>query len=141
MKMQDLALVISMVFSLSACSASNTWQGEYSYEAILGENVAEDAIIIEYTLNISDTACSIRVEGYQVAESILCTAVTSKNSLEVKFLSYQNGSTKNIYDVEVYSVGSVLFSLKFDSEQLVTNWGELLPDESLKKVGRYFAKQ
>jgi hypothetical protein len=130
-----------MAFSLSACAARNTWQGEYSYEALLGENVAEDAVIIEYTLNISDTACSIRVEGYQVAESILCTAVTSKDSLEVKFLSYKNGSIRNVYDVAVYPVGSLLFSLVMDDEQLVTTWGELLPDESLKRRGFYFIKQ
>lgn len=130
-----------MIFSLSACGASTAWQGEYRYEAVLGENVAGDAVVIEYTFTLSDTGCSIQIEGYQVAEIIVCKTTASDRSLEVKFLSYNNGSTKNIYDQEVYPVGSILFSLAKTGGQIVTTWGDLLPDESLKKIGLYFDKQ
>ena len=134
-------LVMLTSLSLSACADKPAWQGTYNYEAMLGENVADDAVIIEYALSISDNGCSLQIEGYQISESILCTTRENNDHLIVGFKSYSDGSVKNIYDVIVYPVGSTLFSLSYQNNQLLTNWGVLTPDESMAKKGIYFVKE
>lgn len=134
-------LVMLTSLSLSACADKPAWQGTYNYEAMLGENVADDAIIIEYALSISGNECSLQIEGYQVSESILCTTREDNDHLTVNFKSYADGSVKNIYDVAVYTVGGTLFSFSYDNNQLLTTWGELIPDESLPQKGVYFLKK
>ncbi len=134
-------LVILTSLSLSACADKPAWQGTYNYEAMLGENVADDAVIIEYELSISDNECSLQIEGYQISESITCTATEDGSRLTIFFKSYDDGSVKNIYDVAVYPVGGTLFSLSYEDKQLLTNWGVLTPDESMAKKGIYFVKE
>ena len=134
-------LVILTSLSLSACADKPAWQGTYNYEAMLGENVADDAVIIEYALSISDNGCSLQIEGYQISESITCTATEDGSRLTIFFKSYDDGSVKNIYDVAVYPVGGTLFSLSYEDKQLLTNWGVLTPDESMAKKGIYFVKE
>ena len=134
-------LLMLTSLSLSACADKPAWQGTYSYEAMLGENVADDAVIIEYALSISHNECSLQIEGYQVSESILCTTREDNGHLNVDFKSYADGSVKNIYDVAVYTVGGTLFSFSHENNQLLTIWGELIPDESLPQKGVYFLKK
>ena len=81
------------------------------------------------------------IEGYQVSESILCTTREDNDHLTVSFKSYTDGSVKNIYDVAVYTVGGTLFSFSYENNQLLTTWGELIPDESPPQKGVYFLKK
>jgi hypothetical protein len=126
--------------SLSACAQTDNWYGTYKYEALLGENVAKDKIAIEYTFILDDEKCQVVSQGYQTDEKILCVTQESGNDLTVKFRSYQDGSTENIYGVEVYPVNSMLFKLTRTDKTLITTWGTLSPDESLPS-GEYFAKK
>lgn len=140
-KIYVLVLILSSITSLSACADHSAWQGTYNYEAALGENVAEDAILINYVLTISDHNCSLQIDGYQIYEAIICNAGIHGDHLTVSFVSYGDGSVKNIYDVSVYTVGEALFSLSHKDQQLLTTWDELTPDESLPQTGIYFVKQ
>jgi hypothetical protein len=133
-------LVSLIITTFSACAKTNPWQGKYSYEGSSGKNLAEDEVIVEYTFKYSPTQCEIQIEGYQVSDTIQCNAHEANNSFEVTFKSYNNGSTKNIYEVEVYPIGSKLFTLTSKDNTTITMWGELKPDGISEKSGKYFIK-
>lgn len=96
-------------------------------------------MIIEYAFTLDKEKCLITSQGYQTDEKILCSAAETGGDLIVKFLSYEDGSTKNIYDVEIYAPQSALFTLTSKSTTLITTWGMLAPDES-HITGQYFKK-
>jgi hypothetical protein len=131
-------MLISL-FSLSACAQTQNWNGIYSYDASLGENVAEDKILIEYVFTLDKNKCVISSQGYQTYEKILCAAAESEGNLVVTFSSYEDGSTKNAYDVEIYPPKSTLFTLTQKDSKLITTWGSLAPDES-HTTGEHFKK-
>jgi len=131
-------MLISL-FSLSACAQTNNWNGTYTYHAFLGENVAEDKILIKYIFTLEKNKCVVASQGYQTDEKILCYAEEAAGSLAVKFVSYEDGSTKNIYDVEVYPSKSTLFKLTPKKSALITTWEALAPDET-HSSGEYFKK-
>lgn len=123
---------------LPAANAEPDWQGEYTYEADLGENLAEQSIIVEYVLEIDGSSCQLSIQGYQVFEIILCDVRSNKKTLSILFRSYEDGSVKNAYGVEIYKAGQRLFWL---DNELVTHWDALVPDESVAKPGKYFLKK
>jgi hypothetical protein len=133
-----LSVLIASTFSLAAC-AQDTWLGTYQYVAELGENVAEDKVIVEYIFRLTSQECKITAQGYQMDEAILCSAEPTGKILNVRFKSYEDGSTQNIYGVAVYNPGEVLFTLSLDNQNVVTTWKELTPDESCSS-GIYFEK-
>lgn len=142
--MKSLRIVIVAFLAAAvfpACAKNSFWYGMYFYEASLGRNVAGDAVIVEYSFTFGPDECEIQVQGYQVAESIVCDAYQTDDRLAVRFKSFSNGSTKNTHGVDVYGVNALLFELEMLDKKIVTKWGELLPDESLSKSGRYFVKQ
>lgn len=126
-------------FSLCACAQTQNWDGTYTYEAFLGENVAEDKMFIEYVFTLDEHNCVITSQGYQTDEKILCATTESEGSLVVTFSSYEDGSTKNIYEVEVHPPESNLFTLTLKDSKLITTWGSLAPDES-HTSGEHFRK-
>lgn len=131
--------VLVSLFSLSACAQTQNWSGTYIYDASLGENVAEDQVIVEYVFTLNKEKCLITSQGYQTDEKIICSAENTGETLFVKFTSYENGSTKNIYDVEIYPPKSTLFQLTAKDKKLTTTWGTLAPDEA-HTTGEYFKK-
>lgn len=127
-------------FLSSACTQTEQWHGTYKYEALPGENVAEDQVIIEYSFILAKDKCRVIIQGYQTDEKILCVTAESGNDLQVKFKSYLDGATTNIYGVEVYPANSMLFKLTRADNALITTWGTLSPDESLPS-GEFFIKE
>lgn len=136
---KNLGFILISLLSLGACAQTENWNGLYVYEAELGENVAEDKVIVEYALTLNDEKCLIKSQGYQTDETIICTSEKNGNNLIVKFKSYENGATKNIYDVEVFVPDSKLFTLTSNKSTLVTTWGALAPDETFT-TGEHFKK-
>lgn len=57
--------------------------------------------------------------------------------LSINFQSYEDGSVKNAYGVQIYKAGEQLFWL---DKELITHWDALVPDESVAKPGKYFLK-
>jgi len=124
---------------VASCAESNDWAGTYFFEADLGKNIAEDSIIVEYTLSINQNKCAISIVGYQVYESLVCEFVLKSDELKVFFKSYENGSTKNKHDVEMYNRDDPMFVLR-NKNNIVTEWGQLNPGESLENTGKYFTR-
>ena len=133
-----IAIFILVVFPAHA--KNNPWHGKYIYETSAGNNAADAPVIFEYTLKYSANKCEVQIEGYQTSESIICIANENNNELLISFISYNNGSTKNIYDVEVYPAGSNLFTL-INKNGLKTKWDNLTPDGVEAKTGEYFIKK
>lgn len=138
--MKRILFSIGIFLSLAACANESDWYGSYIYEADLGENVAGDALVVEYQLDVSEGTCKLTIQGYQVFEAILCTAVINERDMDILFSSYENGSVNNQYDVQVYSSAQRLFSLSADS-YLNTHWDGIFPGESKAASGRYFFKK
>ncbi|PUA28402.1 MAG: hypothetical protein B0W54_18265 [Cellvibrio sp. 79] len=132
--------ILISLFSLSACAQTEEWYGTYTYEASLGENTAEDQMIIQYSFILTKDKCLITSQGYQTDEKIICTTKQSGKDLLVKFKTFGDGSIENIYGVEVYKVDGILFKLTSEDGKFKTTWGELVPEESLS-VGEYFLKK
>ena len=136
---KNLGFILISLLSLSACAQTESWNGTYVYEAELGENAAEDKVIVEYALTLNEDKCLIKSQGYQTDETIICSSEKNGTDLIVKFRSYENGETKNIYGVEVFAADSKLFTLTSNKSTLLTTWGVLAPDETFTR-GEYFKK-
>ena len=136
----QLFTLISAFWIISACAENASWNGTYTYEAALGDTVGGDSAVVTYTLTIAPNKCEISIEGFQTSESIICKTKALDNLLDVNFQSYADGSTKNKYGIAIYKVGDSLLQLK-RNENLLTIWGELLPDDKLPKTGKYFIKE
>lgn len=133
--MRSLGLA-STFFSL-AVSADSVWQGSYDYYLDLSGGVPDQMMFVEYVLEISDNSCRLSIQGYQVFETILCRAEGGVKLLSINFQSYEDGSVKNAYGVQIYKAGEQLFWL---DKELITHWDALVPDESVAKPGKYFLK-
>lgn len=140
MRIKQFSFLAGMFWTLTACANSSGWEGVYSYEADFGENVAGEPVIVEYLLEIDDNFCQLSIQGYQVSEIIVCDAIGTERNLDVMFRSYENGTLKNHYEVQLYNPAQRLFYLK-PGNDLVTYWDALVPDESLSKSGKYFLKK
>lgn len=142
-KLQRIILLVLLAINLLLVSITHAkteeWYGTYTYEASLGENAAEDQMIIQYSFTLTKDKCLVTSQGYQTDEQIICTTESSGKNLLVKFKSFENGSTENIYGVETYKIGSILFKLTPVDEAVLTTWRSLAPEESLP-AGKYFIK-
>lgn len=124
-----------------ACSAMETWRGDYRYQAALGQTLGGTPMVVDYELHVGEESCRLNIDGYQVSEIILCDAVAGEARLEVRFKSYTDGSMTNIYDVQVYQPGEPLFVLSRRGGKLVTHWKSVYPGEKAPPDGSYFTKE
>jgi len=128
---------------ISGCVSAeqSDWDGRYVYEASYGDTFSGISAVVVYTLMLGDGRCLLSAKGYQTNEEILCRAHRSKNALTIRFASYSNGDVANIYGVQMYKVGGVLFVLaKGDSNALLTYWYDLKPDNGSVASGEFFVK-
>ncbi|MGL6159441.1 DUF5991 domain-containing protein [Microbulbifer sp.] len=138
------ALCVLLLSLASACQSSAQWDGLYTFSEKLGEDPGGAAMLVEYRLEVAGDRCLLNITGYQSDSRIRCTLEASDGKAVVRFRSYDNGDVKNIYGVQVYQVNEPLFTLRSpseNSEELVTEWGGLVPDSVKDKSGNYFARQ
>ncbi|WP_331344051.1 DUF5991 domain-containing protein [Cellvibrio sp. UBA7661] len=131
------SLLVGALLSFTA-SANPVWHGSYGFDLDLSGGIPDRLMFVEYVLNVDDKSCQLSIQGYQVFETIMCDAKDDKKALRIYFKSYEDGSVKNAYGVELYKVGQRLFWL---DDELVTHWDALVPDESVAKPGKYFLKK
>jgi hypothetical protein len=124
-----------------ACGAVEHWRGDYHYQSSAGQTLGGTPIVVSYELRVGEQTCRLDVEGYQVSEIILCDPVDRKERLEVRFKSYADGSTTNVYDVQVYQPGELLFALSKRDGKLVTHWKSVYPGEKPPPDGFYFVRK
>jgi hypothetical protein len=104
------------------------WAGDYTYAADLGRNAADTGMVVEYTLHLQGSTCTLQAEGYQTDESLLCTVQPVGSALEIRFRSFADGTTKNSYGNEPYHPGQPLFTLTHTPNgRIVTRWGAYQP--------------
>ncbi|WP_346839064.1 DUF5991 domain-containing protein [Microbulbifer sp. SAOS-129_SWC] len=128
----------------AACQSSADWHGVYGYTQTLGEDPGGAAMLVEYRLELGADLCRLTVSGYQVNDTILCTLAVDGGTAVVRFRSYSNGKTTNLYGIQVYQVGEPLFTLRragTGEATLVTEWNSLQPDAVERKQGTFFARQ
>ncbi|MGV8837716.1 DUF5991 domain-containing protein [Cellvibrio sp.] len=129
-------VLVSVLFSFDI-SANTKWQGSYIYEADLSGDIPDRLMFVEYVLEVSNDSCKLIIQGYQVFETILCSTGNNEKTLSIYFQSYEDGSVKNAYGIQIYTTGQRLFWLDKAS---ITHWDALVPDESVAKPGKYFLK-
>ncbi len=121
--------------------ADADWQGAYLYEHEVGVGAGGVTSFIEYHLTLGkDDKCALAIVGLQTDEQISCTTKAAGDSIAIEFKSYADGAVKNAYDVAVYPVGSMLFSLAKEKDVLTTRWQILVPDGIQNTSGQYFAR-
>lgn len=133
-----LATAVLLIF---ACSKKIVWDGSYHYQDQLGQNNGGIPLLIDYELVLQQAHCQLEMQGYQVAEKLLCSTEGEGRVLQVKFASYANGKETNAYDVAVYKPGEILFTLEKSEEKsdsLITHWHALRPDAADIASGVYF---
>jgi hypothetical protein len=139
-------LVLWFLLAAVGCTSSSAgripsaWEGSYSYQATYGRTEGGSGIMADYQLQLRGKACTITAEGYQTDDHLLCSVRPEGEAIDVLFLSYPDGSTKNIYGREIYHPGQLLFTLsRGHGGGVVTHWGGyLLPDAKTPLPGIYF---
>lgn len=120
MKTNKYAFLFWCLISVSCAKAD--WTGDYFCELDLETATEDQAVIIEHDLRIQKDSCHLSINGFQVADEIICQAKPSDGKISINFVSYANGDTKNIYGVSLYKVGEILFELKGSKDKLTTQW-------------------
>lgn len=131
-------LIPCILLSFSCKSESKNWDGSYIYESEAGETVSETPVVVTYRLAINGEKCQLSITGYQVDETILCNIKKDNQEIAVNFSSYNTGKVTNIFDVQVYEVGVILFRLERQKTELTTTWESMQPDGISKPSGTYF---
>ncbi|MBI3561065.1 MAG: hypothetical protein HY080_05045 [Gammaproteobacteria bacterium] len=90
----------------------------------------------------SKTPCVFHAVGIQTDETIFCSTNANQNLIELKFKSFENGKVLNDHGVELYKVGSVLFSLEKavgkDKKILyIPHWASYVPFDDMEEGGKY----
>ena len=119
------------------------WVGAYDYEEIIpGASVGIYHSLQVIKIGENYTAL-LKSEGYQTDQTLVCELEVNDQSLWVNFISYPDGTTQNIYGVEVYKPGDVLLVLRQnDDGELLTDWHALiLNDENIANGQEYFVKR
>ena len=76
MKKIIFLLYINSFIFIKRSAQTEEWYGSYTYEASLGENAAEDQIIIQYSFIFTKDKCLVTSQGYQTDKKIICTTET-----------------------------------------------------------------
>lgn len=125
--------------------APGSWDGTYQFDGAAGHTAGGSPIIYHYTLSIRRSAsapcCELKLEGYQQNESLRCAISGDRQSIDVAFTTYANGSVLNIYGTAIYRPGEPLFRLAWQKhggrDELRTTWLALHPD-GIPDVGVFF---
>jgi hypothetical protein len=115
---------------LSACSKTNTfihcstWVGEYSYHEDPVPTATGINKIMQWELSVlqkRDTCWgTLEITGLTTYVKLLTTLSGDSSRVDVVYNSYLDGS-------EDFKPGDVLFSLRRDSNSIITTWNRLAP--------------
>lgn len=137
---RTVVFMLALAF-VCACGAMENWRGDYGYQAAEGQTLAGTPIVVDFALHIDEETCRLNIDGYQIAEEILCRAVADDSRLTIRFKSYEDGSLTNVYGVRVYQPDEVLFVLSRRNGKLVTHWESVHPGEKAPPDGFYFTRE
>lgn len=133
------AFLLLLLFKIGTSNASQDFSGKYHFLADFGKTVGSSSILVNYDLGISGDKCTLSVQGFQIADELLCSVRrVSDKKIEILFKSFADGSLDGGYPVQIYKVNELLFSLHRDGEKLFTEWGTLIAENPFAKKGIYF---
>ncbi len=133
---------LAFALCLIACSCAKAeWRGIYFCELEFGSTVPGQAVIVEQALVLSADGCTLSVNGYQVSENIICKAESKGDGVAINFVSYADGSVKNIYGVQVYEAGETLFILTGDTARPATIWKSMWTEDIPAEGKNCFIRQ
>ncbi len=124
-------------------SVDGPWMGDYTYYNSFSDGI--QPVITDMKLRITrDDHCTLSWEGFQTNQKIICAVQKrkSEDGIAILFVSYDDGSLKNQYGVEIYKPRERLFSLvRANGKELVTVWSNVYRPDKANKVGRFFVKR
>ncbi len=123
------------------------WAGSYVYEDALGEIPARSGthVFITYKLRVPKSAsrpATLNADGFQTEDRVRCAISGSEDRIEIRFISFADGTVANQFGVAVYQPNDVLFTLERvrtnGVQVVVTEWRALKPSGVAHRRGRYF---
>ncbi len=137
-----LVLLASVPVSTRARQGGDAWVGTYQYEYLV-KTLSGVTAPIAYTLTVRAAtgtgSATIKGEGLQTNDEVVCDTKGDANRLVVSFRSYPDGGTTNQFGVQLYKPGDVLLTLerrgKGAGQKLVTLWGKYSTDAPKPKGG------
>jgi len=121
---------VFLLTMLLACSGNNTssycsdWVGDYSYHEDPVPTATGINKIMEWELSVSkqhDTCWgTLEITGLTTYIKLLTTLSGDSSRVDVVYNQYLDGS-------EAFKPGDVLFSLRRDSNKIITTWNRLMP--------------
>lgn len=134
------ALTTALLAPTAAAQAPRAWWGEYQYEWSPGRTAGGTGIVVDYRLHLSADGCRITAQGWQTNETIRCAAQPSGGVININFVSYGDGSVRNVHGIQRYKPGERLFSLSNKHGAIWTGWGSYSPWENSEPLGKYFKR-
>jgi hypothetical protein len=131
---------LSLVMPGIATAASERWTGKYVFDLTFESQTAKATRQwAEYRLTLKPDSCLFNARDAHADEVIRCTTAETGDQLDIRFLSYGDGSTVDSRGNAVYQPGDPLFTLIARKGQILTAWkGYPLPDEKPHTLGVYF---
>ncbi len=123
-----------------AAQAPRAWWGDYLYEWYAGRTAGGTGIVVNYRLHLSGDGYRITAQGWQTDETIRCAARPNGSVIDINFVSYGDGSVRNVHGIQRYKPGERLFSLSNKRGTIWTGWGAYSPWENDKPLGKHFKK-
>ncbi len=127
-----MAQTVTASASASASDAvTRRWAGSYVYEDALGEIPTGSGThaFITYKLHVPKSASqpvTLNADGFQTEDRIHCAVSGNEDRIEVRFVSFADGTVANQFGVAVYQPNDVLFTLERvrtnGAQALVTEW-------------------
>ncbi|MET0273364.1 MAG: DUF5991 domain-containing protein [Phenylobacterium sp.] len=113
----------------AAMAQTAGWNGTYSFNESLGRDAVGQgiSIFVDHRLTVGPKGCRFTANGYQTNTTIRCAAKAGADRLDVKFVSFGDGSVKNQFGVQLYKPGQTMFSLSREGGRLITTWGAYTP--------------
>lgn len=131
-----ISLMLGIFRPAVAGQAADPWVGTYEYTHLIG-TMSGIRAPITYTLTVragtGSKSATLKAQGYQTDDEIICDTKTERAQLQVYFRSYPDGGTNNQYGVELYKTGAPLLTLVRRGEQLITQWQEYNAEAAQEK--------
>jgi hypothetical protein len=118
-----LALAVSAGLLSGAAFAASPWDGTYLFEQPIGPGSGGMQLFVNHTLAIAPNRCTIVALGYQTNNEIRCKATPNGDTLDVTFVSHEDGKPVNQHGVKIYEPNQKLFTLSRKGTALTTSWG------------------
>lgn len=138
-----ISLLTICAISLYGCggvpkgSDLSNWVGKYSFFENPSPNICRE---YELTINTDEIGYSAYVflEGHLTYINAIADIVGNEEQIDIVMKEY----VPDMDSGEPYKIGEILFTLRYEEDELITEWGEITPFIKEHEVpGFYFEKE